>query len=382
MTRQELNRLAHPSEFSRFLITLLVVVPLGLLLVAVTFFTSGLFLLYILFILLIFWFFTSVLIAWWMNNAVKVTHDNFPEVHDYIQLAKDTFSYKGRVDAYVYQDGDYNAGMLMLLRKRAILLNSELLIEAEFRTETKFIVGRFVGALAAKHYRFLWFEVLINSIEKIAIFNIFLMPYERAVQYSGDQLGLYFINGDLKAAMRALLKCMVGRELADQVNMNAVLRQELETRGSFFTWFARIISRFPHMTSRLANLVRFGHEVFPAETGRFMAGMPQTDETINTIFPSPNTNLLTLHSRDTSHAPLLINRCIHVGRTDVCELFIADNGVSRKHAMLEPAGKGQISVSDLGSSNGTFVNGNPIKNSKLVNGDVISFGNIEFDVLS
>ena len=380
MTRQEIKQLAHPSEYSRFLITLIVIIPLGLLLVAATFFSFGLFLLYILLIMLIFWFLTSVLIAWWMNNTVKVTKDNFPEVHEYIQLAKETFSYNGRVDAYVYQDGHYNAGMLMLLRKRAILLNSELLIEAEFRTETKFIVGRFVGALAAKHYRFLWFEVLINSIEKIAIFNIFLMPYERAVQYSGDQLGLYFINGDLKSGMRALLKCMVGRELANQVNMNAVLRQELETRGSFFTWFARIMSRFPHMTSRLANLIRFGHEVFPVETGQFMAGMPQTHETIGTIFPSPNSDLLTLRSRNTSHAPLLVNRCIHVGRTDACELFIADDGVSRKHAILEPAGKGQISVTDLGSSNGTFINGNPITTSKLVTGDIVRFGSIEFGV--
>jgi len=380
MTPQEIKRLAHPSEFSRFILTLIVVVPIGLFLVILTFATFGLALLYVLVIMLAFWFGTSLFIAYWMNNAVKVTHDNFSEVYDYIGLAKDIFSYEGRVDAYVYQDGTYNAAMAMLLRKRAILINSELLVEPEFRTEVKFIVGRFVGALAAKHHRFLWFEVLINSIERIAIFNIFLMPYERAVQYSGDQLGLYFINGDLQAGLRSLLKLMVGRDIADQVNINAVLRQEIETRGQFFVLLARIFSSFPHMTSRMANLVRFGHEVFPEETQRFMGKLPQASQTMNDIFPKPQGQDLLLYAQSTSHAPIAVNRCLQIGRTDQSDLYIAEAGVSRQHAMIEPAGVGRISVTDLNSANGTYVNGQRITNAKVQVGDVIRFGDIEFDV--
>jgi len=380
MTREELKRLAHPSEFSRFLLTLFVVVPIGIILIFLTIGTLGLVLLVVPVILFFFWFGTSILIAGWMNNMVKVSPDNFPEVHDYVALAKDTFNYHRGVDAYVYEDGSYNAAMVMLLRKRVILLNSELLVDPEFRTETKFIVGRFVGALAAKHHRFLWFEVLINSIENLLVFNIFLMPYERAVQYSGDQLGLYFINGDLKAGLRALLKCMVGRELADQVNIDGVLRQELETRGRFFVWLARMLSPFPHMTSRMANLLRFGHEVFPAETQRFSQTLPNTSKTAKQIFPSPNNNLLTLKCRNYTLSPLLINRSIQVGRTEECELYIGDGSVSRKHAMIEPAGEGQISVTDLGSSNGTYVNGLAVRQATLKAGDIVQFGDAEFDV--
>jgi pSer/pThr/pTyr-binding forkhead associated (FHA) protein len=52
---------------------------------------------------------------------------------------------------------------------------------------------------------------------------------------------------------------------------------------------------------------------------------------------------------------------------------LADTNVSRKHAEVRPEGAGFI-LSDLGSTNGTFVNGVRITQHELADGDVITFG--------
>jgi tetratricopeptide (TPR) repeat protein len=66
-----------------------------------------------------------------------------------------------------------------------------------------------------------------------------------------------------------------------------------------------------------------------------------------------------------------------VGRSTDNPICIADTSVSRKHIMLRRVGSGWT-VSDLGSGNGTLVNGEPITDETvLANGDVITMGDTE-----
>jgi len=66
-----------------------------------------------------------------------------------------------------------------------------------------------------------------------------------------------------------------------------------------------------------------------------------------------------------------------VGRSTDNPICIADTSVSRKHIMLRQVGSGWT-VSDLGSGNGTLVNGEPIADETvLTNGDVIIMGDTE-----
>ncbi len=62
-----------------------------------------------------------------------------------------------------------------------------------------------------------------------------------------------------------------------------------------------------------------------------------------------------------------------VGRDDSCDLTMAHPGVSKHHAMITRE-SGQISIKDLGSTNGTFVNGARITQVVLNNGDEIRIG--------
>jgi predicted component of type VI protein secretion system len=71
------------------------------------------------------------------------------------------------------------------------------------------------------------------------------------------------------------------------------------------------------------------------------------------------------------------NRAV-VGRLDTCDLPINDRSVSREHARLSRLRDTYI-LEDLGSTNGTLVNGRRINESVILRpGDVVTFGSIEF----
>lgn len=65
-----------------------------------------------------------------------------------------------------------------------------------------------------------------------------------------------------------------------------------------------------------------------------------------------------------------------IGRLDTCDVALDDPSVSRRHA--EVRGQGAVwLVVDAGSSNGTKVNGLPITEHRLVDGDVVRVGDQE-----
>lgn len=64
-----------------------------------------------------------------------------------------------------------------------------------------------------------------------------------------------------------------------------------------------------------------------------------------------------------------------IGRDPSALVRLVDNRVSRRHAMIEATVDG-CSLRDLGSSNGTTVNGEPVTDRKLADGDMIGIGDV------
>jgi diguanylate cyclase (GGDEF)-like protein len=63
-----------------------------------------------------------------------------------------------------------------------------------------------------------------------------------------------------------------------------------------------------------------------------------------------------------------------VGRANECEIWLSDDGVSRKHATIVFE-NGNYAIEDTGSANGTFVGGQKVEaRSVLRDGDLIQFG--------
>ena len=71
--------------------------------------------------------------------------------------------------------------------------------------------------------------------------------------------------------------------------------------------------------------------------------------------------------------PLPENGEVVVGRSGELDMVLVEDMVSRRHAKITVT-NGQIFIQDLGSTNGSFVNGERIKRSKLSEGDRVLIG--------
>jgi hypothetical protein len=68
-----------------------------------------------------------------------------------------------------------------------------------------------------------------------------------------------------------------------------------------------------------------------------------------------------------------------LGRTAGNDLVISDERVSRRHAIIEWE-HGEWRINDLGSTNGTWVNGRQVSRARLADGDEIELGGRRFRV--
>ena len=71
--------------------------------------------------------------------------------------------------------------------------------------------------------------------------------------------------------------------------------------------------------------------------------------------------------------PLRMNREIIIGRSSDLDMVLVEDMVSRRHAKITTSDT-EISIQDLGSTNGTFVNGEKISRARLSEGDRILVG--------
>lgn len=69
-----------------------------------------------------------------------------------------------------------------------------------------------------------------------------------------------------------------------------------------------------------------------------------------------------------------------IGRANECRLRVPVDSVSRQHCELSENDDEELSIRDLDSSNGTFVNRERIKTRELLPGDLISIGPVVFVV--
>jgi adenylate cyclase len=74
----------------------------------------------------------------------------------------------------------------------------------------------------------------------------------------------------------------------------------------------------------------------------------------------------------TARFPLREGRLL-VGRAPECDIVIEDDSVSRKHATLAVSGS-VVELEDLGSRNGTTVNGQTVQRATVIAGDTLVFG--------
>src|SRR5512136_1484504 len=67
---------------------------------------------------------------------------------------------------------------------------------------------------------------------------------------------------------------------------------------------------------------------------------------------------------------------IKIGRLATAHLCLDDEKISRIHSVIEVAPDGAVSIIDMGSAEGTFVNGKKVSRGALKPGDQITLGGL------
>ena len=91
--------------------------------------------------------------------------------------------------------------------------------------------------------------------------------------------------------------------------------------------------------------------------------------------------LKVLHGKNAGHEIRLKGSQFLIGRGEECQLRPKSDAISRQHCEFTIEG-GQVSVKDLGSKNGTLVNGTRIESDTSLNdGDEIQIGKLAFTIV-
>ncbi len=105
--------------------------------------------------------------------------------------------------------------------------------------------------------------------------------------------------------------------------------------------------------------------------------LPQTKRIPARCLPAPSRDACLVFIYPTgpmigTRYPLVADTVL-IGRTDDCLIRIGDGSVSRTHARIDRTSDGYV-VTDLGSTNGTFVNHTPRPRAVLADGDYLQVG--------
>ena len=69
-----------------------------------------------------------------------------------------------------------------------------------------------------------------------------------------------------------------------------------------------------------------------------------------------------------------------VGRAPQADFIVDATRVSRVHCRVTVSQSGELAIEDLGSTNGTFVNGRRVDRAVLVAGDTVTIGGVSLAV--
>ena len=121
---------------------------------------------------------------------------------------------------------------------------------------------------------------------------------------------------------------------------------------------------------------RLGTDTFAQRLGEALEGDSREQlRGLTADLPAqPRALLARLRARLTPRTlPDLVGAHLVIGRSSACQIVLGDDTVSRRHAELRFE-DGRWLLRDLGSSNGTYVNGRWVTESEVRAGDVIHLG--------
>lgn len=103
------------------------------------------------------------------------------------------------------------------------------------------------------------------------------------------------------------------------------------------------------------------------------ASLIEGPERVEPAVSAPSSRLLVHDGATVRDVPLAAGATLTIGRLPECEVVLSDRGASRRHAQVRVDGI-EATLTDLGSTNGTLLNGHQVQSRALRDGDKITIG--------
>lgn len=293
LTKQDLEYCKYPWEDFWFKVAVAVVIPVVLCIYFLTKISLQFLLVALLVLSVTLWLAHAFAKAYLMGNAVRISNNNFPEVARLVEEVKFILDYPGEVPVFVVDNPEFNASFSKFLKIQFIVLRVDLveeLLEQREVIQLKWVIARYIGTLKAKQVRFDILKVLLSTIERIKLFNLFILPYERAIQFTGDNIGLAAC-GSLPEVMKAFDKYLFGSQLAKHLALAGILEQSKENRKDFMAYLFWALSPQPPIIDRYLNLLAFSKKYFPQQFKSYTERLgPTAFNEISEILPTTYEN--------------------------------------------------------------------------------------------
>lgn len=196
------------------------------------------------------------------GNGVRVSEQQFPDVHERVVELARKMELKKVPDVFViHSEGAFNAFATRFFGRNMVVIYSEVfeLAREKGDKELDFIIAHELTHVQRRH---VWKSILTLPAAFIPFLS---QAYSRACEYTCDRSAAYYIQ-DGPAAKRALTILSIGKSLYKEVNDFAYLEQ-IHSESNVAVWFAEISSTHPLLPKRIQAV---GHFMNVEDTPNFV----------------------------------------------------------------------------------------------------------------
>lgn len=197
-----------------------------------------------------------------LGQSVKVTDQQLLRVHRLAVQAAERLCMP-LPDVFVTQNPVINAYAIGFFGRKSVVLHSAT-VEAMSDAELCAIIGHEMTHIKCQHTHWLVFTQL-NDTLRIPIVSdlvgLVLLAWSRKAEYTCDRGGL-LACGDLQAAVTALSKVAIGKDLFKQMNLDAFFAQHQNIDSDDIARFSERLSTHPYIVHRLKALHEFSQSEF------------------------------------------------------------------------------------------------------------------------
>jgi len=194
-----------------------------------------------------------------LGRSVKVSSKQFFQIDLYAHTAAKRLCMR-TPDVFIKQSPEINAFATGFLDDKYTVVLHSALLEALNKDEIIFILGHEFSHIKCSHTNFL---PLTDSAENFAqipfvsnILGFIFLWWSRKSEYTCDRGGL-IACGNLNAAISALAKLAIGRQLFEQMDLEALLDQRHEFNSSDAAKISELFGTHPSIVHRIHALKTF-----------------------------------------------------------------------------------------------------------------------------